>query len=92
MKVIHTYTGASRLVTFDFGPMAASGAILTSPAASVNPADRLTLGAPAVNGTRAQVMVSGGTDRAAYVLTMQVASDNGEVLVLKVLVDVNDSL
>lgn len=91
MKVIRTYTEAHRLVSFDFAPMAAVGAILTSPVASVAPTG-LTLGTPSVDAKMAQVMVSGGTDRAAYVLTMQVTADDTEVLVLKVLVDVNDTL
>lgn len=89
MKRLFKYTGESRLVNFDFTRKVITGAIISSPSVSAAPAG-LTLGSPSLSGMVVQTMVSGGIDRATYVVTAQVGVDNGEILVLKALVTISD--
>lgn len=83
------YAGEARLLTFNFAPKLASGAVLSG-GATVTASPGLTVGAPSsdlANGL-VTVLVSGGQLDSDYTVTCQHATSNGETLILLATVEV----
>lgn len=87
---VQKYTGEKRLLTFDFSNKLAVGANLSgSPTVSSSPSG-LTLGTPARVSPVVQVTVDAGSSLTSYTVTCTCSTDNGEVLVGKAVVAVDD--
>lgn len=89
LPVRKKYPPENKTITFEFADKLASGDSVSTIAA-VTASAGISLGTPALSGSVVSVRVSGGTSGNDYTVTCQVNTTNGDLLELKVTVEIRD--